>query len=404
MSMDAGKGEFYNQVNTIVKKGEEFLSLLASMGFSPNQNKVLDRLFTGKEAEKMVGKTIKTIAKLYADDADNKDFFMPAKSPSTGRSTGFSLKQINAMRDQFGTRPSRREGEKPFVLAVQSFKGGVAKSVTTVHLAQYLALAGYRTLIMDCDPQASATSSFGYIPDLTFGQEHTMLPYLNRDNEDQTLDYAIIKTYFDGIDLIPGCLPLYEAEFGLYYDQFSEPDADIAQSYKEEFANGIATVSDKYDIVILDSPPALGMISINIMVAADGIIVPTPPSLYDFASTTQYFKMAQKISQTLPDKHFSFMKILATRFDAARPTAREFVEIMREEFGKYMYNNEFKATGAIPTAAMYFKTLYDISPKDRAEHGLRVDKKNLGMLDNIFAEILEDIHQSWGRTETKAKK
>jgi hypothetical protein len=69
-----------------------------------------------------------------------------------------------------------------------------------------------------------------------------------------------------------------------------------------------------------------------------------------------------------------------------------------------MYNNEFKATGAIPTAAMYFKTLYDISPKDRAEHGLRVDKKNLGMLDNIFAEILEDIHQSWGRTETKSKK
>ena len=63
MGMDTDKGEFYNQVNTIVKKGEEFLSLLASMGFSPNQNKVLDRLFSGKEAEKMVGKTTKTIAK-----------------------------------------------------------------------------------------------------------------------------------------------------------------------------------------------------------------------------------------------------------------------------------------------------------------------------------------------------
>lgn len=388
------KGPFYEQVATIVQRGEDFLSLLAEMGFSPNQNKIMERTFSIKETEKMVGKTTKTIAKLYADDAPDKDFFTPAKYPS-GRAAGFTLEQINAMRDHFGTRPSRREGEDPFILAIQSFKGGAGKSVTTVHIAQYFGLLGYRVLLMDCDPQASSTSSFGYIPDLAFGECDTILPFLEGDKE--SLHYAVKKTYFPGVDLIPGCLPLFQAEFGLWYDRIQETDQEKAMSYWEEFKEGLNTVADDYDIILLDSPPALGMISINIMVAADGIVVPTPPSLYDFSSTTQYFKMAQRISESLPHKQFAFMKILSTRYDAVRPTARDFVHSMHEEFGEYMYKHEFRAIGAIPTAATYFKTLYDVSNKDREDYGLRVDKKQLEMLNNVFDEIMEDIHKAWGR-------
>ena len=388
------KGPFFAQVSTIVERGEEFLRLLAGMGFSPNQKKVLERVFSGKDAEKMVGRTSKTIAKLYSDNAPNQAFYMPTKYPS-GRAAGFSLEQINAMRDHFNTRPGKNNKEKTFTLAVQSFKGGAGKSVTTVHLAQYLALRGYKILVMDCDPQASTTSSFGYIPDLSFTDKNTILPYLEGDQD--TLHYAIQKTYFSGIDLIPGCLSLFEAEFGLYNARFQEKNPEAQLIYWEEFKHGLATISDDYDIVLLDSPPALGMISINIMTAADGIVVPTPPSLYDFASTTQYFRMAERISQSLPNKDFAFMKILATRVDGIRPAAQDFINHMRDEFGKYMYKNEFRSIGIIPTAASYFKTLYDISPKDRDKHQLQVNKKQIQMLNAVFSEILNDIHVAWSR-------
>ena len=68
------KGPFFAQVSTIVERGEEFLRLLAGMGFSPNQKKVLERVFSGKDAEKMVGKTSKTIAKLYSNNAPNQAY------------------------------------------------------------------------------------------------------------------------------------------------------------------------------------------------------------------------------------------------------------------------------------------------------------------------------------------
>ncbi len=389
---------FYDQVSSVVAKGEGFLTMLADMGVSPDKHKTLSRTFNVKDTEKMVGKTIKTIAKLYEDDAPLADFYRPKKHPVTNRTAGFTLEQINGMRDHYGTRVSRTDDEKLMVLAVQSFKGGVGKSVTTVHLAQYLALAGYRILIMDCDPQASTTSSFGYIPDLAFEKKDTIIPFL--DGESETLDYCVRKTYFDGIDLIPSCLPLYDAEFGLYNSAITASDNEERLSYWTEFREGIDSVSSQYDIVLLDSPPALGMISINILIAADGVIVPTSPSLYDFASTTQYFKMAKKISQQMPDKSFDFIKVLATRVDASKPTVAEFAIAMQREFSTHMYKNIFKTAGIIPAAASYFKTMYELTPKDREKHQLRVDKRQLNMLEDVFEEILADVHIAWGRRTT----
>jgi len=386
---------FYNQVSKIVTQGESFLTLLMNMGEAPDPKKLLNRTFNVKDTEKMVGKTAKTIAKLYEEGAPSADFYRPKKHETTNRTVGFTLEQINAMRDHYETRVGRTANEKAMVIGIQSFKGGVGKSVTTVHLAQYLALKGYRVLILDCDPQASTTSSFGFIPDLAFTETDTILPFLNGDKD--SLHYCIKNTYFDGIDLIPSCLPLYDAEFGLYNAALASTDVEERLSYWSEFRDGIDTVSDQYDVVLLDSPPALGMISINILIASDGVIVPTPPSLYDFASTTQYFKMAQKISKQMPDKSFDFIKVLATRVDMSKPAAVDFSKAMKNEFAGHMYENMFKASGSIPAAASYFKTAYDITSKDRELHGLRVDKRQLEMMDNMFSEVLNDIYIAWGR-------
>ena len=159
--------------------------------------------------------------------------------------------------------------------SMQSFKGGVAKSVSTVYFAQYLAIRGYRVLVVDCDPQASATSSFGYIPDHAFTEADTMIPI---STARRTPSITRSKDLLPGIDLVPSCLPWYEVEFGLFNAVTHADTEEERLSYYQELRQAIRTVEVNYDVVLMDSPPALGMISINILSAADGVIVPTRPA------------------------------------------------------------------------------------------------------------------------------
>jgi chromosome partitioning protein len=112
------------------------------------------------------------------------------------------------------------------VVACQNFKGGVGKSTTCVNFAHYLALKGYRVLVLDTDSQATTTSMFGYVPDAEITQEDTILPYLASDQRDLT--YAIRRSYFPNIDLIPACLALYEAEIAMVMRVAGQPTPGAA--------------------------------------------------------------------------------------------------------------------------------------------------------------------------------
>lgn len=112
---------------------------------------------------------------------------------------------MNAPRDELGRRRSRGKGA-PVRVAVQAFKGGVGKSTLALSLAQYLAREGYRVLLVDCDPQASGTASFGHVPDLDFAEDDTLVPYVL--GREKALEYAVLETAFDGVDLVPACIGL----------------------------------------------------------------------------------------------------------------------------------------------------------------------------------------------------
>src|SRR5207245_941460 len=103
----------------------------------------------------------------------------PARNPGNNRRVGYSLEQIQAFRMHFGTVPWRDPATyAPLVIACQNFKGGVGKSTTCVNFGHFLALKGYRVLIVDTDSQATTTSMFGYVPDAEITSENTILPYL----------------------------------------------------------------------------------------------------------------------------------------------------------------------------------------------------------------------------------
>ena len=180
-----------DKLEDILANSENFLQRMHELGAEPHQRKVLQRVFSPGEAAEMVGRDRTTLARAEPDIGITE----APRNPANNRRTGYTLAQIQAFRAHFGTLPWRRPAtDAPIVIACQNFKGGVGKSTTCVNLAHYLALKGYRVLVVDTDSQATTTSMFGYVPDAEITQEGTILPFL--ESAQKTLVYAVRKTYF----------------------------------------------------------------------------------------------------------------------------------------------------------------------------------------------------------------
>src|ERR1700727_2497812 len=235
-------------------------------GNDPHQHKQLNRLFSPSEAADMVGRDRTTLARAETELGMES----LQRNPANNRRMGYTLDQVQAFRKHFGTLPQRADSDPPITIACQNFKGGVGKSTTCVNFAHYLALKGYRVLVIDTDSQATTTSMFGYVPDADITQEDTVLPYLASDQA--SLAYGIRSTYFPGIDLVPACLALYEAEIAIVMRVAAQPTPARRIAFFNELKFGIQTVANAYDVILVDSPPALGMISVNVLMAADALL------------------------------------------------------------------------------------------------------------------------------------
>jgi chromosome partitioning protein len=351
------------------------------LGQDPLQHKEL-RLFSPSEAAEMVGRDRTTLARAEME----LGLPPPERNPNNNRRLGYSLQQIQAFREHFGTLPWREPGvDQPLTIACQNFKGGVAKSTTCVNFAHYLALKGYRVLVVDTDSQATTTSMFGYVPDAEIDQEGTILPYLS--GYQKTLDYAVRKTYWPNIDLIPACLALYEAEIAIVAHLAAQETPEERVQFFSELRYGIQTVADNYDVILLDSPPALGMISINVLLAADALVVPTAARMLDFSSTVQFFRMVKNyIGRIDPEKQYRWISVLTTLFDQRYESQKQFFEVMRTCFGESVFQRVFFHSAEVINAAVKFIGPYE-QPKP--------NRKVLEMMDGVFGEIEVALLREW---------
>jgi chromosome partitioning protein len=371
-----------DKLEQILAASENFLQRMHELGAEPHQRKTLGRLFSPGEAAGMVGRDRTTLARAEAE----MGMVSPARNPGNNRRMGYTLEQVQAFRRHFGTLPWRDPAtDAPLVVACQNFKGGVGKSTTCVNLAHYLALKGYRILVVDTDSQATTTSLFGYLPDAQITEDDTMLPYL--DGQQSGLEYAIRPSYFPGIDLIPACLALYEAELSIAMRISREGDRDRARAFFSEFRFGLQTISDRYDVILVDSPPALGMISINVLMAADALLVPSAARMFDFSSTVQFFRMIHAyIQQIDATKSYRWINVLTTLFDRRYESQKQFFEVMRACFGDSVFQRVFLHSSAVINSAAQFATPYEQAKPDRAV---------LEMMDAVFGEIETAILREW---------
>ena len=286
-------------------RADDVITRLRATVFAPGSEKVVDLRFAISRAAEMVARTPEAIRGAEADGR------LPApRLTSTGRREGYTLSEVNHMRDVFGTRPRRSDADPPIVLAVQNFKGGVGKSTLTCHAAQYLALKGYRVAVIDCDSQASTTTIFGFNPDMDIEDEATLLPFFRHGGEPD-LRYGLRPTAWPGIDLIPANLGLYQAEYEAAARLRGNPDA------LDRLRRGVEDLAQDYDVVLLDPPPALGMISLAVLRAANALLIPTPPSTVDFASTAHFLRMIVETLEVLEShglgkRGYQFLRVVAT--------------------------------------------------------------------------------------------
>jgi chromosome partitioning protein len=370
-----------DKLDDILASSENFLQKMHERGNDPHQHKQLNRLFSPSEAADMVGRDRTTLARAEVELGMES----LQRNPANNRRMGYTLEQVQAFRQHFGTLPQRADSDLPITIACQNFKGGVGKSTTCVNFAHYLALKGYRVLVVDTDSQATTTSMFGYMPDAQVTQEQTLLPYL--DSSQSSLVYAVRKTYWPNIDLIPSCLALYEAEMAIAAHLAAEDDRAKRLQFFSELKYGIETVSQHYDVVLLDSPPALGLISINVLLAADALLVPTAPRMYDFTSTVQFFRMVRNyISQIDTTKEYRWISVLTTLFDQRLVSHKQFFEVMQACFGDGILQHVFFQSSEIINSAVQYLGSYE-QPKP--------NRKVLEMLDGVFGEIELRILREW---------
>ena len=200
--------------------------------------------------------------------------------------------------------------------AVVNQKGGVGKTTTAVNLAAYIAQEGKRTLIIDADPQGNATSGLGVDRRGISDDIYTVLVH------GQPIAEARVKTTVANLDLLPATINLAGAEMELF----------TANEREYRLKKAIADVSDDYDYVLIDSPPSLGLITVNTLTAANQVLIPLQCEYYALEGVTQLLAIIERVRQGLnPDLEIG--RVILTLFDGRTNLANQVMGEVKSYFG-----------------------------------------------------------------------
>ena len=399
----------------IIADAEALSAQLAAMRarfFPPTAQKQL-RTFSSGEAARLIGVTDGYLRQLSLSGEG------PQPELLAGGRRAYSLEKINALRTYLDSKLDLKgagqgaaaryvkhrdsaHGEACQIIAVTNFKGGSGKTTTAVHLAQHLALAGYRVLAIDLDPQASMSTLFGYQPELDLSGNDTLYGAIRYDDERRPLSELIRKTYFDGLDLVPGNLELQEFEHATprhLNERKTGPGADEDSTlFFTRISGAIASIENDYDVVVFDCPPQLGFLTLGALCAATSVIVTVHPQMLDVASMSQFLFMTADLLAVVRSAggtmNFSFLRYLITRFEPNDGPQTQIAAFLRNQFGNRVLTSPMLKSTAVSDAGLTKQTLYEVGRENFARGTY---ERAMESLTAVNAEIEGLIRASWGR-------
>lgn len=362
--------------------------------FPPNARKEL-RKFTSGEVADLLGVKDAYLRKLHLDGRG------PEPEIRTGGRRYYSPEDIQALRETLekGTKtpgtylPGRRAGDHLQVITVINFKGGSGKTTTSAHLAQKLALDGYRVLAIDLDPQASFSALHGYQPEFDLVDGGTLYDAI-RYEDPRPIRAIIQKTYFTNLDIIPGNLDLMEFE----HDTPRVLAARSGQMFFTRVGERLAEIESDYDVVVIDCPPQLGFLTMSALSAATAVLVTVHPQMLDVMSMCQFLLMTSNllgvVAEAGADMNYDWLRYVVTRYEPGDGPQNQMVSFMRSMFGDHVLNHPVLKSTAISDAGITKQTLYEV---ERTQFTRSTYERAMESLNAVNGEIAGLIQKAWGR-------
>ncbi|WP_172330556.1 AAA family ATPase [Mangrovicoccus sp. HB161399] len=409
---------------------------LARRGYAPDGKKRLRKFSTWEITRYLIPVAPAHLRRVLKNNPD-----LP-QGEGIGGSKWFTLEEVLRLRAHLaegGTKdylPYRPPGLPAKVVAVANFKGGVGKTSTAAHLAMSAALDGYKVLVIDLDSQGSMTSIMGgQVPD----EWKTVFPLVARDYArsvmqenavreargeaplplDETLGAAletkasdvIQSTHWPNIDLIGAQLNLYWAEFQIPVWRMALRQWPLWDALGNFLADD--GILDQYDIIMLDTPPALGYLTINALAAADILLVPLGASFLEFDSTGRFFDMLYSTFASIEDGENSarraagldevkfewdVVRTLITRFDTGQQA--DLANVIQAYFGDFMNAHRQDFTALVGQAGEQVNGIYEA---DYRQFNRETYVRGREAFDRTYAELKEILIGSWWRDAQMAR-
>lgn len=241
------------------------------------------------------------------------------------------------------------------VISMCNQKGGVGKTTSTINLGAALAEYGRRVLLVDLDPQGALSAGLG-VPhyELTNTVHNLMIePRVG-------IDDVLIHTSVKGLDLVPSNIDLSAAEIQLVNEVGRE----------QTLARALRPVLDRYDYVLIDCQPSLGLLTVNALACSDGVIIPTECEFFSLRGLALLTDTVDKVRERL-NARLAISGIVVTRFDSRTVNAREVMSRVLERFGDLVFDTVIARTVRFPETSVAGEPITSWAPKSTGAQAYR---------------------------------
>lgn len=231
------------------------------------------------------------------------------------------------------------------VISIANQKGGVGKTTTAINLSAGLAMCGKKVLLIDLDPQAN--SSLTFLPHEII--ERSVYELLTEPDID--IDEVVRKTAIPELDILPSRINLAKFESKL----IGEFDAPF------RLKDRIDGASRKYDYVLIDTPPTLGLITVNALVASNYLIIPIQPSYFALEGTDDLLETVEKV-KARPNPNLQVLGVVITLLDKRTTLAKDIQEQIRQVFGDKVFETVISKSVRLEESPAYKESIFTFAP------------------------------------------